>query len=101
MNTDSEILVPSDAERQIIEILDKEGQLPGGEIFKQTKRITYKYIYTSLGRMAAKGYVTSVLKPDGEIKKNIHFYRLTDVGKRIARAWKAYTIAYRSPQQQK
>lgn len=41
---DSEIVVPSDAERQILEILDRNRQLPGGEIFKHTKRISYNYI---------------------------------------------------------
>jgi len=77
-------------ERLILELLVAEGPLFGLQLVTLSagalKRGT---VYVTLGRMEAKGYLTSEqeAQPDGAIGLPRRIYRPTSLGERALRAW--------------
>lgn len=77
-------------ERLILELLVSEGPLFGLQLVALSngalKRGT---VYVTLGRMEAKGYVTSEQEdqPDGAIGLPRRIYRPTPLGERALRVW--------------
>ena len=81
-------------ERLILELLVSAGPLYGLELVERSegglKRGT---VYVTLGRMEAKGFLTSEQEtlPDGAIGLPRRRYRPTGLGERVLRAWSLYT----------
>jgi len=81
-------------ERLILELLVSSGDLYGLELVEHSegglKRGT---VYVTLGRMEAKGFVTSEQEalPDGAIGLPRRRYRPTALGERALRAWSLFT----------
>ena len=81
-------------ERLILELLVSSGDLYGLELVERSegglKRGT---VYVTLGRMEAKGFVTSEQEalPDGAIGLPRRRYRPTALGERALRAWGLFT----------
>lgn len=81
-------------ERLILELLVSSGALYGLELVERSegglKRGT---VYVTLGRMEAKGFVTSEQEtlPEGAIGLPRRRYRPTGLGERALRAWRLYT----------
>jgi DNA-binding PadR family transcriptional regulator len=81
-------------ERLILELLVSTGALYGLEMVERSagglKRGT---VYVTLGRMEAKGFVTSEQEPmpEGAIGLPRRRYRPTGLGERALRAWSAFT----------
>jgi PadR family transcriptional regulator PadR len=77
-------------ERLILELLTAEGPLFGLQLVARSggalKRGT---VYVTLGRMEAKGYLTSEqeAQPEGAIGLPRRVYRPTSLGERVLRAW--------------
>jgi DNA-binding PadR family transcriptional regulator len=77
-------------ERLILELLITHGALYGLELVERSsgalKRGT---VYVTLGRMEAKGFVTSEREdlPEGAIGLPRRHYRATGLGERAVRAW--------------
>jgi DNA-binding PadR family transcriptional regulator len=77
-------------ERLILDLLIAEGPLFGLQLVERSggalKRGT---VYVTLGRMEAKGFVTSEQEamPEGAIGLPRRLYRPTPLGERIRRAW--------------
>jgi DNA-binding PadR family transcriptional regulator len=83
-------------ERLILELLLSTGPLYGLELVAcsggSLKRGT---VYVTLGRMEAKGFVTSEQEemPEGAIGLPRRRYRATGLGERVFHAWTAYVRA--------
>jgi DNA-binding PadR family transcriptional regulator len=81
-------------ERLILELLVSSGALYGLELVERSdgglKRGT---VYVTLGRMEAKGFLTSEQEtlPEGAIGLPRRRYRPTGLGERALRAWGLYT----------
>ena len=81
-------------ERLILELLVSSGPLYGLELVERSdgglKRGT---VYVTLGRMEAKGFLTSEQEemPEGAIGLPRRRYRPTGLGERALRAWSLYT----------
>ena len=81
-------------ERLILEMLVSSGPLYGLELVDRSdgdlKRGT---VYVTLGRMEAKGFLTSEQEemPEGAIGLPRRRYRPTGLGERALRAWSLYT----------
>lgn len=81
-------------ERLILELLVSSGPLYGLELVDRSdgglKRGT---VYVTLGRMEAKGFLTSEQEtlPEGAIGLPRRRYRPTALGERALRAWSLYT----------
>jgi PadR family transcriptional regulator PadR len=81
-------------ERLILELLVSSGALYGLELVERSqgglKRGT---VYVTLGRMEAKGFLTSEQEemPEGAIGLPRRRYRPTGLGERALRAWSLYT----------
>jgi PadR family transcriptional regulator, regulatory protein PadR len=81
-------------EQIILELLSSAGPLYGLQLVEHSdgalKRGT---VYVTLGRMEAKGLVTSEEQPlpPGAIGLPRRNYRLTALGERMLRAWTAFT----------
>lgn len=77
-------------ERLILDLLIAEGPLFGLQLVERSggalKRGT---VYVTLGRMEAKGFVTSEqeVMPEGAIGLPRRLYRPTPLGERVRRAW--------------
>ena len=80
-------------ERLILELLVSSGALYGLELVERSdgglKRGT---VYVTLGRMEAKGFLTSEQEemPEGAIGLPRRRYRPTGLGERALRAWSLY-----------
>ena len=85
-------------ERLILELLVSAGPLYGLELVDRSegglKRGT---VYVTLGRMEAKGFLTSEQEemPEGAIGLPRRRYRPTALGERALRAWSVFTQALR------
>ena len=90
-------------ERLILELLVSVGPLYGLELVDRSegglKRGT---VYVTLGRMEAKGFLTSEQEemPAGAIGLPRRRYRPTALGERALRAWNVFTQALRLEVQQ-
>lgn len=92
--TDTPIPTLPPKERLILELLVSSGPLYGLELVDRSdgglKRGT---VYVTLGRMEAKGFLTSEQEemPEGAIGLPRRRYRPTGLGERALRAWGLYT----------
>jgi PadR family transcriptional regulator PadR len=81
-------------ERLILELLAANGPMYGLQLVEQSERALKRgTVYVTLGRMEAKGLVESQqeLPPRGGIGLPRRIYRPTALGKRVLRAWTAFT----------
>ena len=93
MNAEKPLTLPP-KERLILELLAALGPMYGLQLVEESagalKRGT---VYVTLGRMEAKGLVASEQEPQppGAIGLPRRSYRMTGLGERMLRAWKAFT----------
>jgi PadR family transcriptional regulator, regulatory protein PadR len=77
-------------ERLILDLLVSEGPLFGLQLVALSKGALKRgTVYVTLGRMEAKGYLTSEQEalPPGAIGLPRRIYRPTPLGERVLRAW--------------
>ena len=86
----SDLPTLSATERRIIELLAEHDELFGLRMVELSDgRLKRGTVYVTLGRMEAKGFVTSEqeVMPEGAIGLPRRLYRPTPLGERVRRAW--------------
>ncbi len=81
-------------EQLILDLLTASGPLYGLElVLRSDGALKRGTVYVTLGRMEAKGFLTSEQEemPTGAIGLPRRRYRPTDLGERALRAWRVFT----------